>query len=347
MQKNTFVSVIIPVKQLSYYLLFETLPSFEKQTYENFEVLVIPDEHSPYDLSLLKQYTWLRVIPSGKRKQNPAVKRNLGVQKSKGTIIAFIDDDAYPEKNWLANAVAKLHLRGDRDQNGHLAGVTGPGILPSHTNTWEKIFDAILTSWLGSGLYTYRFRKEQERFVDDYPSMNFFIEKKLFLKIGGFKKSYWPGEDSKLCESIVYGQKEKILYTPEVVVFHHRKNSLVEFLKQHGRYGFHRGLFFAHGDRNSKKITYTLPSLFLIYLVVFPVFFFIVPNILYVFSIPLYGYLTCLLFFFFQTYVRTRSFIITIISPFILFLTHTVYGFQFINGFIKNKYAKSAKIPKV
>lgn len=327
MQKNTFVSVIIPVKQLSYYLLFETLPAFEKQTYGNFEVLVIPDEHSPYDLSLLKQYTWLRIIPSGKRKQNPAVKRNLGVQKSKGSIIAFVDDDAYPEKNWLDNA---LRLRGGRS-------ICGPGILPHDINTWEKIFDSILTSWFGSGHYTYRFQKEQERFVDDYPSMNFFIEKKLFLKIGGFKKSYWPGEDSKLCESIVYGQKEKILYTPEVVVFHHRKNSLMEFLKQHCRYGFHRGLFFAHGDRNSKKIMYILPSLFLIYITILPVFFFIAPNILYVFSIPLYGYLACLLFFFFQTYVRTRSFIITIISPFILFLTHTVYGFQFINGFIKSK----------
>ncbi len=338
MQKNPFISIVIPVKQLSYYLLFETLPAFEKQVYKYFEVIVVPDQHSPYDLSLLKKYAWLRIIPSGKRKQNPAIKRNIGVQKSNGSTIAFIDDDAYPDAYWLYNAVRLFSIK-SKHLRVHEA-LCGPGILPPHTNTWEKIFDTVLTSRLGSGLYTYRFQKEKSRFVDDYPSMNFFIEKKLFLKIGGFKKNYWPGEDSKLCESIVYGQKENILYTPEVVVFHHRKNSLAEFLKQHGRYGFHRGLFFIHGDRNSKKVTYLLPSLFLIYITVLPVIFFTMPDIFFIFSFPFFLYAVCLLLFFFQTLIKTKSFIIAILSPFILFLTHMIYGFQCISGLMKADYKK-------
>jgi len=60
------VSVIIPIKQLTYYLIFENLPAFEKQTYNNFEVIVLPNEHAQYDLTLLRKYKWLKIIPTGK-----------------------------------------------------------------------------------------------------------------------------------------------------------------------------------------------------------------------------------------------------------------------------------------
>ena len=108
-KRNPIVSVIIPVRSLSYYLLFENLPEMDKQTFKNFEVIVLPNEHTTYDLTLMKQYSWLRVIPTGSVTR-PAQKRDIGVKNARGKIIAFIDDDAYADPNWLTNAM-KLFKR--------------------------------------------------------------------------------------------------------------------------------------------------------------------------------------------------------------------------------------------
>src|SRR3989344_4525869 len=107
MAKNLFVSVVVPVKALSYYLLHENLPELFRQTYKNYEVLVLPNNPSLYDITLLKRYKKLRIIPTGKITR-PAQKRDIGVKESKGKIIAFLDDDAYPDPNWLENAQKSL-----------------------------------------------------------------------------------------------------------------------------------------------------------------------------------------------------------------------------------------------
>lgn len=321
MIKRPFVSVVIPVKNLTYYLLHENLPKLAKQTYKRFEVVVLPNEHSQYDLTLLKEYKWLRVVPTGKITR-PAEKRDIGVKHAKGEIIAFLDDDAYPDELWLENAVKLFKRRG-------VEAVCGPGILPTHTNLWEKIFDEVLKTWIGAGGYNYRFTPRHQRFVTDYPSMNFLIFKKMFLKLGGFNSNYWPGEDSKLCNDLVEKEKGRILYSPEVLVYHHRRNNLKGFLKQHAQYGFHRGAFFAHGDKNSRSVAYIVPTLFVIYLFILPLIF----STFTLLPLLLYGILV--LYLFIQAFVNTQNLVIGFGSVVVLFLTHAVYGVMFVKGFWK------------
>jgi cellulose synthase/poly-beta-1,6-N-acetylglucosamine synthase-like glycosyltransferase len=252
-----FFSVVIPLQQLSYVLLFENLPALNNQTYKKFEVIVLPNEHSQYDISLLKKYKWVRIIPTG-NSTKPAEKRNIGAKQAKGNIVMFLDDDAYPRDDCIEQASNLF--------TGKIVAVCGPGILPPHASLWEKVFDEVLKSWVGSGGYTYRFTRRKKRYVDDYPSMNFSIDKNIFLQLGGFKGNYWPGEDSKLCEDVVYKERKKILYHPRVVVFHHRRKDLASYVRQHANYGFHRGAFFAHGDKNSRRISYLIPTFFIFYL---------------------------------------------------------------------------------
>ncbi|OGK24412.1 hypothetical protein A2954_02875 [Candidatus Roizmanbacteria bacterium RIFCSPLOWO2_01_FULL_37_12] len=330
--KSHLISVIIPLKKLTYYLLFENIPEFEKQTYKNFEVIILPNEHAQYDLTLLKKYKWLKIIPTGKVIK-PAEKRNLGVKTARGDIIAFIDDDAYPRPDWLEQAVKKF--------DKSISAVCGPGLLPKNAGNWEKIFDQVITSNLGSGQYTYRFIPQKQRYVDDYPSMNFFVKKNIFQKIGGFKGNYWPGEDSKLCEDIVYKENGTILYHPKVVVYHHRRNNLAGFLKQHSNYGFHRGAFFAHGDKNSKRISYFIPTLFVFYLIILLIFFIFTfffntrYNILNTIYFPAIIYLIFSAQLFFNALFDSRNIIVAFLSPLVLFLTHLTYGILFVKGLLK------------
>lgn len=323
------ISVIIPVKEISNYLRDENLPAMNRQTYKNFEVIVLPNKSSEQDKELLLKYSWLHIIPTGKITR-PAQKRDMGVKNAKGTIIAFIDDDAYPAKNWLEKAIQIFDKK-------DVGAVCGPGLLPQKTNSWEKIFDVILQSPFGSGGYQYRFIKKASRYVDDYPSMNFFIKKNIFDELGGFNNEYWPGEDSKLCEDLVYKKQGKIYYHPDVCVYHHRRDNLKGFLKQHANYGFHRGAFFAHGDKNSRRISYLIPTLFAIYLFIyfliclFVYFFHFPPSTFYLPALPLLTYFLLALLFMYKSLPSIP----------IVFLTHVIYGTMFIKGlmigFIKKR----------
>lgn len=319
--KNPLVSVIIPVREINDYLRQENLPALARQTYKNFEVIILPNKKTNQDKKLLIKYPWLKIIPSGKITR-PARKRDLGVKNAQGTIIAFIDDDAYPSFHWLKKAV-------DIFAEKKVAAICGPGLLPQKTNTWEKIFDETLKTPFGSGGYQYRFVKKKPRYVDDYPSMNFLIKKKLFEKLGGFNNEYWPGEDSKLCEDIVYKEKEKIFYHPEVAVFHHRRNNLIGFLKQYSSYGFHRGAFFAQGDKNSHRLVYLVPTAFLLYLL------FLIELRGIIFFLPLFLYFLLQWILFLKTLLDTKNLFISIATPFIIMAMHLTYGIMFIKGFIR------------
>ncbi len=320
MKTHPFISIVIPSRQLNKYLLDENFPAINNLSYNKFEAIVLTSESSKNMKVLLKKYPWLKII-STKQEMKPAEKRNLGVKIARGEIVAFIDDDAYPSKNWLSKSVSLFN-------SSKIVAVCGPGVLPKITNLWEKIFDEVLKSWIGSGGYSYRFTKQKKRFIDDYPSMNFLIKKSVFSKLEGFNNDYWPGEDSKLCEDIVYRENGKILYDPEVLVYHHRRNNLLGFLKQHGNYGFHRGAFFVHGDRNSRRISYLIPSFFISYLFIF----FIFPSNFLLFF-PLMLYLFLMFYLFIVAAVNTKNLLIAFFTLPVLFLNHATYGIMFIKGF--------------
>lgn len=335
MSKNPLVSVVIPLIKINNYLVNENLPAFLNQSYKNFEVIILPNNESLEDLELLKKYKWLKIIPTGQITR-PAEKRDIGVKKAKGEIIAFIDDDAYPSPDWLKNAVSLFNSK-------KVEAVCGPGILPEETGIWEKIFDEVLKTPIGSGNYRYRFVKQKERYVDDYPSMNFLIKKNTFEQLGGFNSEYWPGEDSKLCNDLVYKNKGKILYNPNIFIYHHHRTNMTSYLKQYANYGFHRGAFFAHGDINSKRLVYLIPTVFFVYLLLMlgitltMNFTRLNSAFIIILSLPLFIYLLGSIYIFTASLINQKNLIIAFIVPIVMFFTHLIYGIIFIKGYIKGK----------
>ncbi len=331
--KSIKISIIIPVRSITRFLIEENLPAFASQSFKDFEVIVLPNNRSNLpagrqasEVLLLRKYKFLRIIPTYKISR-PAQKRDIGAKYAKGEILAFIDDDAFPQKNWLRNANTVF-------QKKDVGAVCGPGILPKSALFWERVFDEVLMTKVGSGGFSYRFVKESARYVDDYPSMNFLIKKKLFKKLGGFNSNYWPGEDSKLCEDLVYTLHEKIYYDPSVTIYHHRRDNLYGYLKQHGNYGFHRGAFFAHGDKNSRRITYLIPTFFVLYLCALVFSITSTHNITRLLSfVPLALYSMLLLSLIYSAFKNTNNLKISLSSAIVLFLTHLIYGIRFIQGF--------------
>jgi hypothetical protein len=161
----------------------------------------------------------------------PGIKRDFAAQRAQGSILAFIDSDAYPHPEWLKNALIAL-------KSLKVVAVGGIGLTPPEDSVNQKISGLIYESTpIG-----YRYRPDRKRFVKEMPSCNLIIKKKYFLKAGGFGVSFFPGEDSVLCAKLLkYG---KILYDPTVIVYHHRRPFPFGHWKQLSNYGKMRGTLF-------------------------------------------------------------------------------------------------------
>ncbi len=331
--KNYFFSIIVPSRKLNRYLLNETLPALEKQTYKQFEVIVLPNNDRGFEM-LKKKYSWLKII---KNSSMPGIKRDLGVKKAKGDIVVFIDDDAYPPSSWL-NILNRIY-----QAKNDVVSVGGPGILPKNVNLWEKIFDIVMQSFLGTGGFSYRFIKGKKQYVDDFPSMNLSFRKNDFLKLGGFNNKYWPGEDSKLINALINKEKKHIYYDPQTYIYHHRRNTLTGYLKQHRNYGFMRGMFFADGDKNSQSIAYKIPSLFTVYTFLLLVMYTasritpVAESLLKIITVPLFVYGIMIFFILSMTFVRSLNILLALGVMIVLPLTHIVYGISFIKGYMNSR----------
>lgn len=250
---DPLVSIVIACPKHSW-MLDECLEAIRQQSYEKWEVLVLPDEDVKLEGG--DALSNIRVIPTGKVR--PAEKRNVGIREAKGEIIAFIDDDAYPDVHWLEYAIKYF---GEAD----IGAVGGPGVTPPGDKRLARMGGRVYDNWLVSGNYRYRYHAGGVRMdVDDYPSCNLFVRKSVLDKIGGYRTDFWPGEDTLLCKDIIDNWK-RIVYDPWVVVYHHRRPLFLPHLRQLGRYAFHRGYFCKRFPSNSLRISYFIPTLFDLY----------------------------------------------------------------------------------
>lgn len=296
------ISVVIVDYKKDNPLLRECLESLQKQSFTNFEIILLTD----YKENL--KYPRLRKKSYGRR-VGPAKKRDDGVRMAKGEIAAFIDDDAYPREDWLERIISNF-------QNKDIAAVCGPGVTPPKSTWQEKASGWVSASILGGGPFGYRFLPEKTRFVDDYPSMNLAIRRKDFLAVGGFDSEFWPGEDTKLCHDLVYKLGKKIIYDPKVLVYHHRRLLWTAHLRQNGNFGLHRGYFARILPKTSLRFSYFAPSVLLLFfpLAIFPYIVLLLVNAVWVAR-------------------KSGSLGQGIISVPAVTLTHLWYGVKFLQGF--------------
>jgi glycosyltransferase, group 2 family len=93
------ISVIIPVYNVEDYLHY-AIESLEKQTYKNFEVILVNDGSTDDSGKLCDEYSEKYSNISVFHKENGGLSdaRNFGVQQAKGEFITFLDPDDYLEE---------------------------------------------------------------------------------------------------------------------------------------------------------------------------------------------------------------------------------------------------------
>jgi len=248
------VSVIIPVKEVTPYAR-EAVTQVHAQ-FPDCEIFLVTDHPATEQLP---GTTILASWPD----TAPGRKRDLAASVATGKILAFLDDDAYPSATWLSSALP--HFSAD-----DVAAVGGPGLTPPSNDVRQRASGWILASPLGSGSYTYRFRPGKQRDVEDFPSMNLLVRRADYEAAGGFGSQFWPGEDTELCRKLGTELGKRIVYEPRAVVYHHRRPVFVGHLRQQARYGLHRGYFARRFAGNSRRVAYSVPTLFTIGVVAGP-----------------------------------------------------------------------------
>ncbi|MDO8528974.1 MAG: glycosyltransferase [Nanoarchaeota archaeon] len=312
------ISIIIPCKEIDN-LTEKCLRECLKLDYPNYEIIVLPDDFGKKELKEFNDKK-IKIIKTGKVK--PAVKRNLGMEKAKGEFFAFIDSDAYPDKNWLKNAMEYF-------DNSKIGIVGGPNLTPVEGNIDEKISGYVLRNFWVSGPANVRYKiSKKNKFVKELPSCNYISRKEISPE---YKEGLLTAEDSKFCFDIKK-RGYKILYAKDVIVYHHRRDSIKKHIKQMFIYG--RDIAWLAKEEFSLNMLYfSLLSLFVIGLLTGAVLSAFYPVIRNLFSLLLFFYFLIMIFTSIYENMKTSIFVMTTSV-----VTHFAYGIGFIYGvLVKNK----------
>lgn len=102
MKNKTTVSIIVPVYNVEQYLS-RCIESIINQTFQDIEVILINDGSTDNSLKILKKYEERdsRIILIDKENEGISQTRNLGIEKSKGEYIVFVDSDDWLELDFI------------------------------------------------------------------------------------------------------------------------------------------------------------------------------------------------------------------------------------------------------
>ena len=220
-----FISVVVPTfnrpKELR-----NCLGALASQTYpkSRFQVIVVDDGgtsnleivseplEKKLDLCILKQAN-----------AGPGAARNKGVERARGDLVAFTDDDCIVDAHWL-ESLANHHWRHPEALLG------GSSSAPADCNRYSQAAQLILDS-------AYRFHNSEPLKAQFFASNNMAVPVRPFKELCGFDTSFnVASEDRDLCRR--WRLRGWPLHSvPEAGVLHVKKLDLTGYVRQYFRYG--------------------------------------------------------------------------------------------------------------
>jgi O-antigen biosynthesis protein len=200
--------------------LGECLEGASRLRYPDYEVIVISDGSTDETAQIAAGFAGVRVIETGQLGLSAA--RNAGFEAASGEIVAYIDDDAIPDPDWLT------HLARGFD-SGEYAAVGGPNVPPAGSGS---IAQCVANA---PGGPTHVLLSDRE--AEHIPGCNMAIRKADLEQVGGFDPVFRAaGDDVDICWRLLDSGR-RIAFAPGAVVCHHRRRSVLGYLRQQRAYG--------------------------------------------------------------------------------------------------------------
>lgn len=138
---NPLISVVIPVYNTAPYLE-KCLDSVVKQTYQNLQVIIINDGSTDDSAEICQKFADKdkRIEFINKKNEGVSTARNMGIEKSHGEWIYFLDSDDYLDFNAFSQLVSiSLEYKVDVIQFG-LQSVKDGALVKKHCPSTFKIY---------------------------------------------------------------------------------------------------------------------------------------------------------------------------------------------------------------
>jgi len=190
-----------------------------KLDYPDFEVIVVDDGSMDNTATIVNQYA-VKLIQTENHGLSAA--RNTGANAATGEIVAYIDDDAWPDPHWLRY----LALAFSTDD---FAAVGGPNIAPpSDGGTADAVANAP-----GGPIHVLL----TDDVAEHIPGCNMAFRKSALQAVGGFDPSFRvAGDDVDICWRI-QAHGWRLGFTSAAMVWHRRRASTKAYLRQQWGYG--------------------------------------------------------------------------------------------------------------
>lgn len=212
-----FVSVIVPCYNVESFIS-KCIESVLKQSYSNFELILIDDGSTDKTARLVDQFsnTDTRIMVIHKLNGGLSDARNAGIDAAKGDYLTFIDSDDYVDEKYIENLVK---------------GITAGGDM--------SISQMLLVDEKGNPIATKKKWNQQISICDDEQAMKLILSQKFGHNAWGklYPKSYFEKHEfpkNKYYEDlgIVYelvAQAEKVSFINSQDYFYvQRQNSIMQ-----------------------------------------------------------------------------------------------------------------------
>jgi GT2 family glycosyltransferase len=197
------------------------LDSLLKLNYPDYEVILVDDGSTDTTPRIASQFPNVRYLRH-ETNRGLSVARNTGIGAASGEIVAFTDSDCRADEDWLHYLVAAL-------VEGEYAGVGGPNLLPPE----DSLVAAAVTASPGGPAHVML----TDRQAEHIPGCNMAFFKWALVEAGGFDPIFTKaGDDVDICWRVQQAG-HVIGFSPAAFVWHYRRSTVADYLRQQQGYG--------------------------------------------------------------------------------------------------------------